>query len=216
MQPAMTKTSEFKQRLLAELQRDKKKAVIMSVLLVVAVVVIGRLLLKSGPRGAQAQPPEPVPAAGGLQLEPDAATVTRRRDVTREEYLLRMERSIKRDLFKPNLELFLPDGSVAAAPGGAQGWIDQFCDLANAAPADRKVEQQARLLSIQKRAAALNLQSVMLGSSPIVLINGKPLKVGEYTDGFRVMAITAEGCVVSMDGVNERLVMKQADPTRSP
>lgn len=221
------KVSDWKRRLRSQLQRDKKKTALLIVLLVTAGVVGGRLVVSQAvPTPARAKAagdsearllpdlcvtgpfasssPE---ALGGAR--PDAAA-------RREEYLASLDRTIARDLFRPNPELFPPSGDDRGA-GGANagkaqddqpGWFQQVWDWVEQARQARR-DEIARAEAVRAQAGALVLQSTMVGPSATALINGQVLQKSDWIDGFRVKSIASDTCVVSKDGVDVVLRMKK-------
>lgn len=222
------KVSDWKRRLKSQLQRDKKKTALLIVLLVTVGVVGGRLVV------SQALPtPAKAGAAagdGGDRLLPDLCVTgpfapsypkalgAPRPDAAarREEYLASLDRTIARDLFRPNPELFPPSGDDQGA-GGANadkaqddqpGWFQQVWDWVEQARQARR-DEIAQAEAVRAQAGALVLQSTMVGPSATALINGQVLRKSDWIDGFRVKSIASDTCVVSKDGVDVVLRMKK-------
>jgi len=138
MDPSSSQAADWKARLAAELKRDKKKTAILGALAAVAMVLIVRLVVpRAGPQAARAAGD---PAGGGNLAAPNApagggevaAWLARERKSSssrRHDYLAKMDRTISRDLFKPNLKYFsLIPGRVEKAvpvPTGDGGWFGQ-------------------------------------------------------------------------------------------
>ncbi|KKM07322.1 hypothetical protein LCGC14_1735100 [marine sediment metagenome] len=159
---------DWKQRFVADVKRDKKKAAIMAALTVAAVVVVGRVLLKqSSPKPARAVSAAP-DSSGSTSGSPGAGPVVaaltggavRDRRARRDEYLATMDRRIERDLFKPNLEYFpLATGSsrvtVEAGTTGL-GWFDEvrLYVVEQQRAQDRRL---AHIQTVRAQAGALSL-----------------------------------------------------------
>lgn len=196
-----TQTNPAVRKLVAELMRDKKKAAILGVLVLVGIVFTIKALVHSGPATAAAtslagkdlltSPPKSQDDAGDRDLKAKA-----RRDL----YIQQMDGSITRDIFLANLDLFPRKNAepvkVAPTPTtAASGPAPDPEDL------DRRV--------IRAEAQALVLESTMVGASSIANINGKILRVGERFSGFEIMDITSHSCLVRKRNVTAVLEIKQ-------
>jgi len=216
MAKATANPKSWKDRLRAELGRDKKKTAVLGLLLAVAGIVAGRLAIThavpdraSGAEALAVVAPPPGGDEDDAQRDPPgrrhAADHARRT-----AYLARLDRTVTRDLFRPNLEYFprLPGTEDPADAGPADpGW---FGDVHR-----RIVEKQragsdelARIRAVRAQARELSLQSTMLGSRPTALINGQVLRTGDGINGFRVKRIASDRCVVSKGGVDVELRME--------
>jgi len=208
-------TTDWKRRLVREIQRDAKRTAVLGVLAVVAVVMVARAVLTRTPKSAKAAaraaartaPPNSQPdAAGGW------TPAARREDkARREEYLANMNRRISRDLFRPNLEYFPLAGgtgavAIARAPAGP-GWFDEVRDFAAEKDRSRQAER-IRRSTVRSEAGSLSLTSTMMGNSPIAVINGRLLRPGEKINGFRLVGISRRMCTLTKEGVTVELYMK--------
>jgi hypothetical protein len=70
-------------------------------------------------------------------------------------------------------------------------------------------DEAARAKAVRAQAAALELQSTMVGPSASALINGQVLQKSAWINGFRVKSIGSDSCVVTKDGVDVVLRMKE-------
>ena len=189
------KTPNWRLRLFAELRRDRKKATMLILLLVVAGALGGRMVFKHVAEaeadtlkadGGQDAPqtgadgpvtPGPGPSGAGGPAWTSNASITR-------------------DIFKLNVGVFpVVDGGEMAtltkdpAPGGTD-------------------HQRAQMRRVQAEARALTLQSTIIGATPTAIINGRVIREGKTINGFRVVAVTARGCVIEKQGVKIALQMK--------
>lgn len=216
---------DWKQRLKAELQRDKKKSIAMLALLIIGGIVIGRTVVMHGlPEKADASSPtgqtaivaQPTHGSSANAWTPDAmgaprSTITARR----EEHLATLDRSIVRDLFRPDPQMFPPQNAsanlasiVVRDPNEATEWFEQvgvWIDQKQQAQHD----EVARARAIETQAGALSLQSIMLGDSPSALINGRVLRTGEWISGFQIKSIGPDGCIITREGVDVKLRMRR-------
>jgi len=210
-----SKISVWASRLKRELKRDKKRTAVMVLLLVMGGSVGGRLVItrdvpervgaaeSAGAGGANREKPSSGRGAGAALLEQPG-------QAQREQYLAQMDRTITRKLFTPVLELYRPaEGEPAGAHDGQAGggWFGRAHEWIK-----RKRQVQADRLSqiaaVRTQARTLSLQSTMLAASPTALINDRVLRVGESISGFCVKSIGAACCVLSKDGVEVELRLK--------
>ncbi len=188
--------SNFQKQLLAELKRDKKKTVIMAVLLLVAMVVIGRVVLKAGkPATASADTTvrnstDPQPAMSG---EPDTAETGESDHDGKVRNLGPIDTTITRDIFATNPKYF-PPGKIDGVP----------VEFASVKTDDVAAEREA----ILARARELTLQSTMLSATPTAIIEGQVLRVGETINGYKVVEIGPRQCTLEKNGIRVSIAMK--------
>lgn len=205
--------------LIAQAKADMKKTVILSGLVVVLLVMVGRLVVAGGgpskasasetPSGTQA----PAQPTNPLLADPLSARAAEREDHRqrrRDEYLEQLGRNVTRDLFALDVTAYPPVRSQTPAPPRPE--ID---------PAELQAERQAqaeraRLMAerahrelIHSRAQALRLQSILPGRNPTAIINNQVVGVGEQVSGFVVRQITGTECVIAQEGVELTLRMEQ-------
>jgi len=194
-----TPTGNWKQRLLADLKADKRKAALLAVLAVVAAVVIARMTLRGGApspaRAALATATPPAVAAPRASAAPTDQAPPRaapaRSPASPEAH------RFARDIFLPNPDFF-PPAEPAQSPklvGATQ-------------PASPESEEESLRKSVQAQARSLMVQSTMISAQPTAIINGRVLRVGEWITGFEVVSISARGCVVRRSGVSVALEMR--------
>ena len=198
-----TQPNPVVQRLVAELARDKKKAIILGVLVLVGVVfAIKAFVHGGGPAAAAAMPLVGVkdsPAAASKSQD-DPADREVKAKARRDLYIQQMDGSITRDIFLANLDLF-PRKNVEPVK------IAPTPTTAATAPASVPEDQERRV--IQAEAQALVLESTMVGASSIASINGKILRVGEWFSGFEIVDITSHSCLVRKRNVTAVLEIKK-------
>lgn len=195
-------TPSLHQRLIGELRADKKRAAILGIALLVAVIVGGRLLLKSsGPERAKAATPRaaagqsPAPQAGATFVPPHLADQERGSRLQNWKSRRSPDGKVTRDLFAAKLEFYT---LVAPEP-------------VKKAPASRPVGPDPLEIqrAVRAEAKTLSLQSTMIGPDPSAMIGGRILRVGEWISGFRIMAIHRRSCVVEKNDVKVTLEMKK-------
>ncbi len=204
--------TNWKERLKAELARDKKKTGVLAVMLLVAGILGGRLAITHSVPDAAAAPPTPAAAellSGGAAADWRARPRTIDRAIWA-EYVAKMDRTIDRDLFTPNLECFplQPGARPAGADAGEEtvgwfGWVRQQVRRKQRDSSD----ELTRIRAVRAQAEKLSLQSTMLGKRPTAMINGQVLYRQDEVGGFLVKRIDSNSCVVSKDGVDVELRM---------
>ena len=192
--------ADLKQRLIAELKRDKKRTAVMGVLFIVAVIVVGHRLIDSlspselraagEPGGTTAPAPNPLPIATVVQRteRPNAPE--------RSAYVTQLDRTIRRDIFRPDPGLF--------PAAGTQRTTDVRVTTASA-----RDDAAERERAVREAARSLALQSTILGNRPTAIINGEVAAVGSQIGGFCVVAIHRRSCDLEKDGVQIKLLMKE-------
>ena len=186
---------DWRQRISAELKRDKKKTVILAALLFVAAVVLGRTLLSGvTPQQAKADGVESVsrisePAEEFVESERQAQAAVR-------EYINQLDHDLKRDMFAMDRDFYPPEVPTERP------------ELQGQAEPDPNQQRRAQQQLMQAQARALLLQSTMISNRPTAIINGRVLRVGEWINGFEVVEITPRSCVVAKNDVRIILNMK--------
>jgi len=194
-------STDFLNRLIADLKRDKKKAIVLTVLVVVGALVVGRTFIGKGPpAAARADASPPATAApstpAATPFNPGTAALPSKAGLRRELYVSPAEYLFTRDIFVPNPDFFPPEQPAERPkPVSASG------------PGTR--DKQAELEAIQNQARSLVLQSTIISDQrPTAIINGRVLGVGDWIDGFEVMEITSHACTLAKNSVQVVLEMK--------
>lgn len=192
----MSSQSDWKQRLLAELRRDKKKTAILSLLLVAGLVVGARQASKLlGPSQAQASAGSALLYPSGKADSVPAAAGAAEQD-RKGAYIRQADRQITRDVFAVRLDLFAPDETVEPVK-------------VTPASAPSVDEEQAKTRRVANQAQILALQSTVTGENATAVINGNVLRVGEQVHEFRILEIQDQSCVIEKDGVKLTLTMRE-------
>jgi len=198
--------ADMKRQVVAELRADKRKAGLFAVLTVVAAFLAVRLAVTSGggkPLPAKASASDtlvavPVPCADSDITVADRAAEAKRQTEKRNKYIRELDPTIARDIFEPNHVFFPARESRAGQQNTKQ-----------AALTDEVSENQRHEKFIREQADALRLQSTILGSIPRAIINDRVLRIGDSIDGFEVVKITSQSCVVRKEEVEVHLGMNE-------
>ncbi len=189
---------DWRTRLVLELQRDKKKTAIMMALGLVAAVMAGRLIVgRLGPAKASASQQIVATAqiAMPTSLDGMAGDAAHEQANRRDEYINRITPGITRDLFHYSPETFPLTDREKVEVGIPKG--------ATPKPVDDKAIQKKvnELLRARARSLAggLKLQSTIIGSSPMAIINGRLLRIGQKIADFTVMSVTNRKCTLETE-----------------
>lgn len=190
------------QKFVQDLKRDQRKAIILGVLVVIGIGMGAKSLFKgSAPEDANAS------IAPGVNPVREAArtdipsTSEASQDAKREQYLLKIDRRINRDLFSFNSELFT---LLEPLPAVAQPTSKPIATQPTQ-PDQADIERTA----IFAQAQTLRLQSVISGPKPTAIINDNVLRVGDWAQGFQVMEIANNSCVVQKKDVRVMLELSK-------
>ncbi len=120
---------------------------------------------------------------------------------------------IRRNIFYINLDRFPQDGSKPMTSAGPVSGASNegFWDRLAKSGAFRAEDQDSRspqVGGLQWQAAQLHLQSILMGPTPKVMVDGRLLKEGDVVAGFRVVKITARGILLERDGSKFEVAFK--------
>jgi hypothetical protein len=131
-------------------------------------------------------------AHAAVPTDPARQTQAEKRDA----YIRNLDRTIKRDLFEPNVVYFPIVQTAAVDPAAKQG------------PTTTQPAEAARVAHekfIRDQAKDLKLQTTILSASPTAIIDGRVLRVEDWIRGFQVVEITSQHCVVMKEDVKVTL-----------
>ena len=177
-------------RLAAELRRDKKKTTMLVGLVVIAGVLAGKILVKQissagasqGPTGSALVVSE-ASSAGALKASAEASQAKKS---TRTPHAA----AFTKDIFRIQWDRFASKGRpVSSARADKTARVRVM-----------SVDQTKRRV-IESQAQRLVLQSIIGGTTPTVIINGRVVRLGRTINGFRVISVAAHSCVIQKDGV---------------
>ena len=120
---------------------------------------------------------------------------------------------ITRNIFYINLDRFPQDGLKPVASAGPvsgatnEGFWDRLAKSGALRAEDQDSHSQL-IGGLQWQAAQLHLQSILMGPTPKVMVDGKLLKEGDVVAGFRVVRITARGILLERDGSKFEVAFK--------
>ncbi len=194
MNVGSTDLALFKRRVVAELKRDKKKTIVLTLLFVVAAGLGVQFLAKpSHPRRAVAAPAAGQPADVQTDTMNAQAAENAAVQAQRDRYIRQLDTTITRDILTPS-EKFFPvgdlsgDGSRVLSLGSSQN-------------------QDNRRLVVEQEAGRLVLRSTVVSDDSTAIINGQAVHVGEEIHGFQVIKIAPRQCLLQRSGVTVVLKM---------
>jgi len=177
--------------ILNELKADRKKAIALSSVLAIGLLLWGRLLISDEvPRVATAKPDRPVAASTSSPPTPAPATTGRSDEAA---VRLVVPEQPPRDLFSFDPSPYKPTPENVERQSPSKLPVTP----ADVSLATEQVVQQAR---------ALQVQSVVIhGASPQALINGRLVGVGETIEGFEIVSMQERSIVVRKQGILVRI-----------
>jgi hypothetical protein len=180
--------SNLKDQLWVELKRDKKRATVLALLAVIALIVVGRLVLKRVSFASAKSPQSPPTAAAAAT--PEAARPSPGQETKHDDYLTRIDTTIKRDIFSPPEQFFPPMETPKT----------KVVETLNSRAAEKE--------SIQKAAATMTVESTILSAIPKAIINGQLVQLGDTVNGFRIVEISSRTVTLEREGMTVQLEMK--------
>ena len=190
------KATDWKQRLVQALGRDKKKTAVLAALAAVAIVLVGRLVIpRSAPSRAGAAiasavcEPAPGTSAGAKGGAAAAAPSDKRA-------IVRAGRTIKRDIFVPDADFYPPEEAKDKSA------------VVVTAPSTQP-DAQAEMEAVRNQARSLALQSTIVSDAPTAIVNNHVLRLGDGFNGFQVVGIGSTSCTLEKSGVRVVLEMKK-------
>lgn len=170
---------------------DKKKFGLLVTFVAVGLLLWGRLiLLEEVPRIATADPSEEKAHGQAEEQPPNQSAVLSPLAEVRSD--LGDQLTLNLFAFRHDRYKLLPDenlGGPGIQPGG-----------------DADDEQQRRE-ALAEDARALRLQSVIQGTTPLIVINGRVLRVGDSIEGFEIVSLNDRSAKLTRDGLTFTLTM---------
>jgi hypothetical protein len=213
------------QQIQEQLLVDKKKSIVLGVLICVLLIVGARQLFQNGPAPAEvvaasrtaapaasATPQQPAATEKSAVAKPTTASPTKSPEhaaaPVRHVQIDDMSRELKRDVFDTDWAQFSPYATDPAS-GDKSNRSDApafWSRVATAAIEYRKLRQE-EVVQLQKELAALELQSTMTGEMPLAFISGTLVHEGDQFAGFSVLRIRDRCVVLGRSGHRYELTM---------
>lgn len=209
-----TSASKWLDRLKSEVNRDKKKTIVLVILLTIAGILGGKSVIKYQPGHIEAAGVDnhDTPSTDSLVEIDNTSKSTDRECQALATKMKNIDKKITRDLFKPDPRYFplarKIKHRVILMQKQQKGIFEQIHNWVE----DKYNLQRQRILKIEtlrNEAESLSLQSTVVGPSPTALINGRIMRIGDTIKGFRIASIAPNTCIISKDGVKLELRMKQ-------
>lgn len=179
----------YMRQITERLTRDKKKMCVMVSLLAVLLLLWGRLILKEVPRTAVA---DPVMSKVVDRWNQNAFAESK---VMLSRVEVELPTTLSRDLFTLDLE-----GYVSTE-------IKQVVEVKVEKSRDKVADEKRKAEEVRVAATGLKLQTTILATQKLALINGKLVREGEEVKGFVVIQILHRQVVLRMNGIEIALEM---------
>jgi hypothetical protein len=199
----------FLDRIMNFAQRERRKTVIVALSSFMAMALVCHFIFQ-GPSLATAAPRPYVSdnLAGRGAAIPEILPAN-----AMDQWLKEPKQPAKRNLFALNLEEYPADSS--SNPNGtnrlSQDQKDQplWDDVAKslATQADQRRERELRVKNLQRSAAKLSLQKIIVGPPAKAMVNGEVIDEGGSIASFRVVKIESDRITVEKDGITLDVVM---------
>ena len=191
---------------------DPKKTGLLSVLMIVLVVVVGRMAMngRSGPSAANASSSFKGTATDSSRAGASSAS---QRNTSAISGALRKwsEGSVpplSRNLFTVRIEYFpVNDSRTAELAPGEEGFWSRM-EKSFRVQADQKDKRDNLVENFKAQAAQLKIESIMLGPQPRAMVNGNLVAEGSVVAEFRVLKIEPRRIVVEREGIKLAIDMK--------
>lgn len=195
----------LKDRLLAEVRRDPKKASILGVLALVFLIVgVREVARRTGsPSTVRAATPLASNAGGATGLRRpvnavQAPSLPKGGNRQGDSSMAIQKAPVDRDIFTPNVAYFPVEEK--AKPSTV---------VSSTQVVDPTAKAEAAKLQVQAQAKALSLQSTVVGAVSTAIINGRVLRVGDWISDFQVVEINSRSCQLEKSGI--RVVLEMAN-----
>jgi hypothetical protein len=215
--PTPFKAPSWSEKVLETFRNSPKKMSLLGALTVMLVIAWLRLFIgHHGPSAAQgAMPPSISPAAQGPDvrvLDDSEAPQTPRPGAVAaaplQQWAHQPVGQMQRNIFAIPLDYYPRDGAHGGDDTrGATGFWDQLAKSMSA-QADQQEQRQILIENVNIKAAALKLQTTMMGSQPTAMVNGEMVREGSVVAGFRVLSIEARRMIVEREGIKLEILMK--------
>jgi hypothetical protein len=204
MSKSQSTSPKLKDRLLAEVRRDPKKASILGVLALVFLIIgVREVARRTGsPSSGSAATARAHGAGGATSLRRTASAVQapgmpNARDRADSSPTI-AKATVDRDIFTPNVAYYPVEEK--AKPNTV---------VSAAQMVDPTAKAEAEKLRVQAQAKALSLQSTVVGVVPTAIINGRVLRVGDWVSDFQIVQINSRSCQLEKSGI--RVMLEMAD-----
>lgn len=169
-----------------QLLADKKKSGAMLALLAIGLLLWGRLLLQDVPKTATAEPKQEAStsAEDAIEIVRDPAP----------RVVVDWPEKLPRDLFALDASRY-------------RRTVTQDTDDVEEKSPRSLTDKDVKIEALRRRGQGLTLQSVITGSEPRAMINGRLMKIGQRVDGFELLEIHERSVILRMQDVKLRLGM---------
>ena len=194
------------------LSADPKKGVLLSLLLIVLVVVVGRMAMNGRPGPSQASASSAWKGTATDSARNAASSASQRNTSAISSALRKWSEGsvppISRNLFTVRIEYFpVSDSRTAELAPGEEGFWSRM-EKSFRIQADQKDKRVNLIANYTAQAQQLKIQSIMLGPTPRAMVNGELVGEGSVVAEFRVLKIEPRRIVVEREGIKLAIDMK--------
>jgi hypothetical protein len=204
----MSKLSDIQESIKA----DPKKTGVLSVLVIVLLVVVGRLVLSGG----KSLPNSAAAATAAVQANtakfgtatPAPQQQNRTAMAAMQKWALAPVPAVSRNLFAVKIEYFPVDGSRTLPLAQTDDGFWQRLEKSMALQADQRDKRENLIANFKDEAAKLRLESTMMGPQPKAMVNGELVGEGSVVANFRIDQIEARRIIVEREGIRLEIDMR--------
>jgi hypothetical protein len=203
------KTSQNK--LMDLLQKDPKKAAVLSVLALMLGGMWVRMAMtgQTQPQHAAASVANPAASAKKKPASPFSKSTSVNNADALQEWLGKPIVPMSRNLFAIRMDHF-PLATGAVGPDSAttqQTFWEALAKSVNTR-ADQMEKRQNLIQNLKDQAGQMELQSIVMGPKPKALIDGELVGEGDVVASFRVLKIESRRIIVEQEGIRLEIQMK--------
>jgi hypothetical protein len=196
-------------KLMALVQKDPKKAAVLTVLGLLLCGMWARMAMsgQTQPHHAAASVVNPA-ASKKNPISPFNATSANSADAL-QEWLGKPIGAVSRNLFAIRMDHFpLAAGKSDAQPAATQQTFWEALAKSVNTRADQMEKKQNLIQNLREQAGRMDLQSTVMGPKPKALIDGELVGEGDVVASFRVLKIEARRIIVEREGIRLEIQMK--------
>ena len=194
-----------------ELKQDRKRLAIMCTLVAFGILLWARLLiLQNVPKTGFAAPNENGETATVDGAPNTPSNSTKGDGSEKQEVILKELPVVVVDTTPTLVRDFFQPLSIATAQSDKSSQVTELPPKSEEKASETPEVEVPDLMEIAKAdAAKLRLESLMAGKSPLAVINGRVLRIGDEMEGFLIESINRQSVTLRRDELRVELKMKQ-------
>jgi hypothetical protein len=195
----------------AAIKGDPKKTGVLSVLVIVLLVMVGRLAMSGGGKAMPAMAAAATGQSNATSFNPIAPheqTQNRTAMAAMQKWADAPVPQVSRNLFAVRIEYFPVDGSRTTPLAQTDDGFWQRLEKSMALQADQRDKRENLIANFKDEAAKLRLESTMMGPQPKAMVNGELVGEDSVVANFRIVQIEARRIIVEREGIRLEIQMK--------